>query len=94
MLITYFKLLSFPLSEATRIQFFNLQGVSQKVAFTKTIKLISHFNGVTILNIYLLPIYLPYLIFMSLFRPMQIFGPGDSRLLNFLNKTLIQIRGG
>lgn len=86
MLITYFKSLNFPLSEATRIQFFNIQGHHQKIVFTKTLLPCQSFNKITILSVYLLPIYLPYLVIKSLFHDVRVFGPLDSLLLKILQK--------
>lgn len=86
MIITYFKSLHFPLSEATRIQFFNFQTKNLKIAFVRTLKPYRKFNDCVIFSLYILPLLFPYLCIKSLFAGLQIYGPADSRLLNFLYK--------
>lgn len=92
MILTYFKTVNYPLSEATRIQFFNMDTSKLRIAFTSTYKPYAYFNNCLILSVYLFPLIFPILFVFSLISKISIYGPSDSRLLKFMHSVSISER--
>jgi glycosyltransferase involved in cell wall biosynthesis len=85
--LTYFGSVNFPLAEAARIQFFNMDETFIKIAFSRSLKFrVSE-------DIYLLPVFfLPIIAILPLFFKRDrilTYGPLNSRLIRWMNKFLI-----
>lgn len=87
MILTYFKTVNYPLSEATRIQFFNMDTTNLRIAFTLTYRPFAYFNNCLILSVYLFPLIFPIIFVLSLISKICIYGPSDSRLLKFMHSV-------